>query len=315
MDELQLTGADGATLWLYRSLPQQAPRGVVLIVHGLSEHGARYAPLAADLARAGFVVYAYDQRGHGAHAVQTGWIAASAGWALLLSDLDQVRAHVARSHTGLPLVLFGHSMGSLVARAYFLHAGQGLSALILSATSYRQGAGARLMRAIARLCGKLRGPRRPSLFLARLIFGSFNLRFRPRRTAVDWLSRDNAEVDRYLADPLCAFLPTPGLWVDLFDGVIQLERAEKHPLNLPLECPVLLYAGSRDPVSLGNWGLKQLARRYRHAGLRQVETRVYPDGRHEMHNETNREQVLNDLLSWLQRSLPPPAAPGASAEQ
>jgi len=139
--------------------------------------------------------------------------------------------------------------------------------------------------------------------MARLVFGGFNLTFWPRRTVADWLSRDPAEVDRYLADPLCAGLPTPGLWRDLFGGVRELEcgerQAERAPGQLLPVCRVLLVAGSRDPVSLGKFGLGQLLRRYRAAGVGSVDMRVYPGARHEMHHETNREAYLDALVDWL----------------
>lgn len=301
MESQQLTADDGTTIWLYRWLPAVAIRGVVLVVHGLSEHGQRYARFAHDLNLAGFAVYAYDQRGHGAHAELRGWFAEQEGWQRLQLDLDQVRATVAASHPEQPLYLFGHSMGSYVARQYVLNHGDSLDGLVLSALGYRQGVMASVMRAVTRTWGRVVGERQPSRFLVRLIFGSFNLMFWPRRTPADWLSRDPLEVDRYLADPLCASFPTPALWVDLFGGVRALEQAEKRAPTLPSGLPVLLLAGSRDPVSRGKFGLNQLARRYRAAGVQQIDRLVYPGGRHEMHNEINRSKVMRDLVEWFDR--------------
>lgn len=303
MEPIQLTAQDGVSIWLSAWLPVEPARGVVLISHGLSEHAARYEHFARDLTLAGFAVYAHDQRGHGAHAEQLGWFAEQDGWERLLTDLEQVRAYVASQHPGLAVCLFGHSMGSFIARSYFLRYGASLSVLVLSATGYRQGGMARVMRFVARQWGRVVGKRQPSRFLARLIFGGFNLTFWPRRTPADWLSRDPLEVDRYLADPLCAFFPTPALWVDLFGGVMAMERAEKQARGLKFDCPVLMVAGSRDPVSLGKFALRQLTRRYRAAGLKQIEQHVYPGGRHEMHNEINRTKVMRDLVAWLDSHL------------
>ncbi|TDR80371.1 alpha/beta fold hydrolase [Paludibacterium purpuratum] len=300
MDSLQLKAPDGADISLYRWQPAGAPRGVLLISHGLSEHGQRYDRMARELCLAGFVVYALDHPGHGPRAEVPGFFAERDGWRRVLDRLDVVRRHLDDTHPGLPLTLFGHSMGSFVARCYFLQHGEGLAALVLSATGYRQGVLARVMRRVAMAWGGLVGRQVPSRFLARLIFGGFNLTFWPKRTAADWLSRDADEVDRYLADPLCAAFPTAGLWVDLFGGVVAMERSEKHAPDLASACPVLLLAGSRDPVSLGYFGLNQLAARYRAAGLSQVEVRVYRGGRHEMHNEINRDAVIRDLVLWLE---------------
>ena len=300
MQAFNLDAADGETIRGWCWLPVMAPRAVVLIVHGMGEHAARYRRFADRLAEAGYAVYAHDQRGHGERPRRRGWFAAEQGWNKVVDDVDTVRAHAAARHPGVPLLLFGHSMGSFVSRAYLLRHGQGLAGLVLSATGYRQAWLARLMRRVAGLAGRLGGRLQPNAFMSRLVFGSFNLSFLPARTAVDWLSRDAAEVDRYLADPLCGFHFTPALWQDLFGGIIALEAGERRGRHLP-RCPVLLMTGSRDPVSLGYWALRQLARRYRRAGLDDITLRVYPGGRHEMLNEINREAVTADILAWMAR--------------
>ncbi|SME92426.1 alpha/beta hydrolase [Pseudogulbenkiania subflava] len=300
MQAFTLDAADGEILRGWCWLPVTAPRAVVLIVHGMGEHAARYRRFADRLAEAGYAVYAHDQRGHGERPRRRGWFAAEEGWNKVVDDVDTVRAHAAARHPGVPLLLFGHSMGSFVSRAYLLRHGQGLAGLVLSATGYRQAWLARLMRRVAGLAGRRGGMTTPSRGMSRLVFGSFNLSFLPARTTVDWLTRDPAEVDRYLADPLCGFDFTPALWQDLFGGIIALEAGEKRGRDLP-HCPVLLMTGSRDPVSLGRYALRQLARRYRRAGLDDITLRVYPGGRHEMLNEINREAVTADILAWMAR--------------
>ena len=300
MEAFTLSAADGETIRGWHWLPAGEVRGVVQIVHGMGEYAARYRRFAASLADAGYAVYAHDQRGHGEWPRRRGWFAAEQGWNKVVDDVDTVRRHAAAQHAGLPLFLFGHSMGSFVARAYLLRHGRGLAGLALSATGYRQAWLARLMRRVAGLAGRRGGMTTPSRGMSRLVFGSFNLSFLPARTTVDWLSRDPAEVDRYLADPLCGFDFTPALWQDLFGGIIALEAGEKRGRDLP-RCPVLLLTGSRDPVSLGHWALWQLARRYRRAGLDDITLRVYRGGRHEMLNETNRDVVTADILAWLDR--------------
>nr|WP_199067834.1 alpha/beta hydrolase [Chromobacterium sp. ASV5] len=302
MQRFELAAADGCAIHGARWLPDLPPRAVVLIAHGMSEYATRYARLAARLAAEGYAVYAHDHRGHGPHARTRGWFAAVDGWRKVVDDVETVRSHASGQHPGVKTVLLGHSMGSFIARAYFLRYGDKLSGLALSATGYRQRPLARLLRGAARLAGRLGGRDRPSRFMAALIFGSFNLGFLPARTRMDWLSRDASEVDAYLADPLCGFEPAPGLWVDLFGGIIELENGEAAGQGLNRRCPVWLLAGSRDPVSLGRLGLGQLEIRYRGAGLADVVVSVYPGGRHEMFNESNRAEVEADLLAWLARA-------------
>lgn len=306
MEHFTLQAADGHCIHGCHWQPPagQPLRAVLLISHGMSEYAARYQPLALQLAQQGIAVYAHDHRGHGPHAAHHGWFAAAGGWGKVVADVDSVRQYMASRHPGLPLILLGHSMGSFIARQYFLQHGAQLDGLVLSATGYRQRPLAWLLRQLARLVGKLGGANLPSAFMARLIFGSFNLGFFLARTRVDWLSRDMAQVDAYLADPLCGFDPTPGLWADLFGGIMELEQGEAAARSsLSRSCPVYLLAGSRDPVSLGRLALGQLEIRYRDAGLLDVSSKVYPGGRHEMFNETNREQVVADLQQWLDGAI------------
>lgn len=306
MEHFDLLAADGHRINGCCWLPPegQAVRAVLLIAHGMSEYAARYQPVALQLAAQGIAVYAHDHRGHGPHAAHQGWFAAEQGWDKVVDDVECVRRHAAAQHPQQPLLLFGHSMGSFIARSYFLQYGEQLSGLLLSATGYRQRPLAYVLRAVARLAGRLGGMNAPSRFMARLVFGSFNLAFIPARTRMDWLSRDRAQVDAYIADPLCGFDPTPGLWIDLFGGIIALEQGEATAAGrLPRHCPVYLLAGSRDPVSHGRLALGQLEIRYRDAGLIDIHSHVYPGGRHEMLNESNRAEVLQDMQAWLDRVI------------
>lgn len=301
MQTFALATQDDYTIQGVYCLPQQTPRAVLLFCHGMSEHAGRYVPLAQRLAAAGYAVYVHDHRGHGRSAVLPGYFAEANGWDKVVDDVREVADHIAACHPDVPLVLYGHSMGSFIARAFFLRYGHRLSGMVLSATGYRQRFLARVMRGVARLAARLGGAANPSRFMTSLVFGSFNLGFMPARTKLDWLSRDPVQVDAYIADPLCGQHPTPQLWIDLFGGIMALEAGEAAGRGLALSCPVWLQAGSRDPVSLGKFGLGQLAARYRQAGLRDVTVTVYSGGRHEMHHETNHAELEADLLAWLNR--------------
>ncbi|OHX12108.1 lysophospholipase [Chromobacterium sphagni] len=309
MHRTTLEAADGVAIPLCQWLPAAEPRAVLLISHGMSEYAARYQRFAEVLAAAGYAVYAHDHRGHGESPTARGFFAERDGWRKVVDDVEAVRRHAAASHPGLPVMLLGHSMGSFIARAYFLRYGGLLSGLLLSSTGYRQRPLARLLGAIARFLGRRNGWDRPSRLMAALVFGSFNLGFIPSRTRMDWLSRDAAEVDAYLADPQCGFDPTPGLWADLFAGIVEMERGEAAGDGVNRRCPVLLFAGSRDPVSLGRLALGQLEIRYRDAGVLDLQSKAYPGGRHEMLNESNRAEVEGDILAWLARVVPADCAP------
>jgi len=312
MQTFSLTAIDGAAIPVCLWTPAGPPRATVLISHGMSEYAARYHRLATRLAGAGYLVVAHDHRGHGMAPAVRGHYADADGWNLVVDDLRVVQEWVAMQHPGLPQLLFGHSMGSFIARAFFAIHGEQLSGLVLSATGYRQRWLATVLGRVAGWQGRKHGFAAPSRFMARLVFGSFNLGFLPARTSFDWLSRDPHEVDAYRFDPLCGFDVSAGLWRDLFGGIVELEAAEARGTGLNTGCPVWLLAGSRDPVSLGRFGLNQLARRYRAAGLTDVTVTVYPGGRHEMHNDIRRDEFECDLLDWLDHHLLAEVTPQAA---
>jgi alpha-beta hydrolase superfamily lysophospholipase len=280
------TGRDGTAITAYRWEPAGAPRGVVQLTHGMGEHLLRYDHLATTLAAAGFLVQGQDHRGHGATARSAdalGQLGAD-GWHGLVDDIDVL---VERSHQRMedvPVVLLGHSMGSFAAQQYMLdHSGR-IAGLVLSGT-----AAIDLME--------------PGLDLDRPIdLSAFNATF-PNRTGYEWLSRDDAQVDAYVADPRCGF----GLDVEGGKAMFARARDVADPNRLAgirKDLPVHIMVGDRDPVN-GQLALVDvLVERLRAAGLTDVTLTVWPDARHEIFNETNRDEVEADLLAWLDRVVP-----------
>jgi alpha-beta hydrolase superfamily lysophospholipase len=281
--------------------PASNPRRVVVIAHGMAEHAGRYDALARFLNQHDCAVWALDHRGHGG-SVGTGskgHFADRDGFRLVVGDLIALVQQARARHPGLPVVVFGHSMGSFVARAALLVEPALFDGVVLSATGFRQAPLARVMARIAAWDGRRHSAAQPSALMRKVVFGTFNLRFWPKRTGFEWLSRDPAAVDAYIADAYCGFDCSAQLWHDLFEAIIAMEHGEARPAGLPVNLPVWLLAGSHDPVSMGGLGCKQLASRYRAQGLRDVTVTIYPKGRHEMLNETNRQAVFDDLAAWL----------------
>lgn len=303
---LTTTASDGTSLHTYRWLPDGAPKAVVQIAHGMAEHAGRYARFAEALTGAGYAVYANDHRGHGHTAPvgpDHGYFADKHGFATVVTDLHAL-TDVARSENpGLPIFLFGHSMGSFLARAYAAEYGSELAGLVLSGTAGDQGALGKVGRAIAATESKLRGRRHVSPVMDKLSFGQYNAAFKPARTNFDWLSRDRAEVDKYVADPLCGNTFTSGFYVDLLDGLSHIHNPAT-TAKVPKGLPIHLVSGSKDPVGNNTKGVEHVARQYREAGVASVTTRYYLEGRHELLNETNREEVTRDLIAWLDGHLP-----------
>lgn len=306
--------ADGTALSVNRWSPDKnvaPPRAIVQIAHGMAEHSGRYARFAEALTARGLVVYANDHRGHkgtaGTHE-NSGYFADHDGWDTVVDDMARVMAAARDEHPGLPVVLFGHSMGSFLARAFAVEHGRELTALVLSGTAGDPGiqgaAGAR----IARLEARLRGRRHRSTLMDKLTFGQYDRAFAPTRTRFDWLSRDAAEVDAYIADEWCGEVFTAGFYVDILGGLARV-NSDGYVARTPKQLPILIFSGAKDPVGGNGKGVREVADRYRRLGIEDVTLVLYPDGRHEMLNETNRDEVTGDVIAWIERHLP--AAPGS----
>jgi alpha-beta hydrolase superfamily lysophospholipase len=298
-----LTTADGVDLFTYCWLPAQQPKAVVQIAHGLAEHAARYARLATALNAAGYAVYANDLRGHGRtvkSAADLGFFAERDGWRKCVDDLWQLNRHIAATHPGLPIVLLGHSMGATLAEQFMgdPDRGNALVGVVLSGANGKPTALAKIGNAITRAERLRLGARGKSKLVQSLTFDAFNKNFAPARTPFDWLSRDPAEVDKYVADPLCGFPATVQLWIDLLGGWAAVSRPA-HRNRVPKSLPLYLISGGRDPVSGNTRQLEPWMAEYRAAGLVNLAHRFYPDARHELFNETNRDEVIADLIRWL----------------
>ncbi len=296
-----LAAPDGAARFVYAWLPEGTPKAALQVAHGLAEHAGRYARLAEDLTGAGYAVYAGDHRGHGRTApapADLGFFAESEGWRKCIDDLGQLHRRIAADHPGRPILLLGHSMGSFMAQHVISERGDDLAGAVLSGSGGKPGALASAGRLVARIERWRLGPRGRSDLIHSLSFGAFNKPFAPARTPCDWLSRDTAEVDKYIADPLCGFRASVQLWIDLLDALGNVTAAARQA-RIPKRLPIHVISGSRDPVGENTKSVKQLLDAYRAAGLERVTHRFYPDARHELFNETNRDEVTRDLVTWL----------------
>ena len=278
--QFRFEAADGASIAAFRwAATGVQPRAVLQVAHGMGEHARRYlAPLTPVMA-AGFVVYAEDHRGHGYTAPGKEALGdfGENGAEAVIEDIAQLTAIARAENPGLPLILLGHSLGSFFAQAYVFDHGGEIEGLALSGTAAfgdRSGPAKRLDQ-----IGE--GAEKP-------------------RTPYDWLSRDEAEVDAYIADPLCGFSRQPSS-ADSFARVAARLRDAAEISKIPKDLPIYIFVGDKDPINQDLALLKPLVDRYQAAGLQDLEVKVYPGGRHEMLNETNRAEVVADLLAWLER--------------
>ena len=298
----EFVAADGRRIRLRECRPDGEAAGVIQILHGLAEHSARYDRFAADAAAAGYLVVTHDHRGHGPDhgGERLGHFADDGGWQRVVGDVAAVNAAIRQAASDVPLTLLGHSMGSYVAQSFLMQHPQSADRLILSGTTWPDRREVRLARWLAQLVALVRGKRRQAFLLDRMSFGKFNDRFAPVRTPFDWLSRDEAEVDRYVDDPLCGFVASNRLWIDLLGGLLEIGTREALS-RIPAGLPILILGGEADPVG-GRSGLARLADEYRATGHDDVTLKIYPGARHEMLNESNRSEVTADILGWLNPS-------------
>jgi alpha-beta hydrolase superfamily lysophospholipase len=274
------------------------------IVHGMAEHGGRYLGFAEALTAQGYAVYAQDLPGHGqtvSTASDLGFVDSPNPFRHMLDAVHAVRAQMVAAHSELPVVLFGHSMGSFLSQYSIAEQGQGLAACVLSGTTSDLGPLRRLGLAINRMQLHLFGPHHRSALTEALSFKAFNRKFAPNRSAADWLSRDPEEVDAYCQSALCGFRCTPGIWASLLAAGARFGTLELLQ-SIPKSLPILLISGDADPVCQGALGPQKLAAQYRGVGL-QASAKAYPGARHELLHETNRAEVIEDLLQWLARNV------------
>jgi alpha-beta hydrolase superfamily lysophospholipase len=269
----------------------------VHINHGMAEHAARYQRLAQALNKEGYSVVAHNHRGHGTSSTTVlGHYADQQGWQKLLNDIDTVRD--ATCDAASPYYLLGHSMGSFIVQSYMVNTKRNVDALILSGSNYQAAGLAKAGLAVAKFERWRLAANKPSKVLQFVSFGSFNQAFKPTRTDFDWLSKDDTEVDKYIADPLCGFDCTTQLWIDMLSGLIELFTPASFN-QIQKNLPIYIFGGEKDPVGEAGKGLPKLLAAYKKSGQNNVSMKLYESGRHEMLNENNKEEVIEDTVNWI----------------
>jgi len=287
----------------YKWLPdnKSSIKGVVQISHGMAEHASRYEDFAGTLVKSGYGVYANDHRGHGKTAGSLndiGYFAPNNGWSLVVNDMYKLNSIIAKDHPGLPIYLLGHSMGSLLSRSFIIRYGDRLSGVILIGTSGDPGALKYIGILIAKFEMKMKGKKVKSPMLDNLSFGNYNKAFAPNRTRFDWLSRDASSVDKYVNDPFCGDIFSAGFFYDLLTGIKDIGSFSNIE-NISEDLPILLLSGEDDPVGNKTRGVLQVYDLYKKAGIKDVNYKFYPEARHDILNEINKDEVYRDIIEWL----------------
>lgn len=297
----RLKTRSGADLNLYSGMPKDDVKGVVHINHGMAEHAGRYERFALALNEAGYAAYAQDHRGHGstkAPNASRGIFAAKNGWDAVMDDVADVNTHIAAQHPGTPIICFGHSMGCIIAFNHILREPQSIAGAALWNSGVETGALAAVFLRVLKIQRFFKGSDVPSGLAQKATFETWNKQFAPNRTDFDWLSRVDAEVDAYIADPMCGFDVSIGLWLDVLEGIY---FAASNPIlaELPKDMPIHLQAGTQDPCTENGKAMQNIENRMKKQGMSNVTFNLIEDARHESLNEIGFEQTTTEFVAWL----------------
>lgn len=279
--------------------PAKKPKAIVQLAHGMVEHIGRYNEFADYLVENDIFVYGNDHRGHGKTGEKQGlfgYLADEDGFEKTKNDLLQITSKIKQEYPDTPLILLGHSMGSFLARNYIQENSALINGVILSGTGHYP----KLTSHLAKYIASTLPPKEKSKLMNSLSFHSYNKHFKSRKTNFDWLSADEKVVQTYMEDPLCGHIPTARFFHDLMDGIITIHN-KKLNKSIRSDLPMLLISGVEDPVGDYAKGVWKTAHLYNETGLENVMTMLYEDGRHELLNEINRDEVYQAIYHWILR--------------
>lgn len=285
--------------------PDKRPKAVVQISHGMAEHIDRYHPFAVFLVQNGFHVIGNDHRGHGRTGENInamGYFSDTEGFEKTVEDLHVITDHIKDQFTNVPIILFGHSMGSFLARRYIQMYSSDLTGVILSGTGSQPTIAINAGKLIAKLEMWRKDPKTPSPLLNKLAFGRFAKQIKNAKTSFDWLSRDNEQVKLYIDDPRTGFTPSSSFFYDLFQGINMIQDLTKVN-GIAKELPMLFISGEKDPVGDRTIGVKKAVKQYEKVGIKNIHTIIYPESRHELLNEVNKAEVYRDIIDWINKQL------------
>lgn len=306
-EEFYFDSRDGKSkLYAVRYMPDtENVSGVVQIIHGMAEHMGRYEEFARFLTDKNYVVVGEDHLGHGKSVGEgqvQGYFCAQDPATVVVRDSHRLKKMTQQLYPGVPYFIVGHSMGSFMLRSYIARYGTGIDGAVMLGTGMQPAALIKTGKTLVRVIKLLGGAKRPSKFLDKIAFGGSNQKIERPRTEKDWFTRDEAVVDKYLADPDCGFIFTANGFGTLFE---LMDRAcgSKNSKNIPAQLPVLFLSGDKDPVGEYGAGVERAYNALKEAGVQDVEIKLYPENRHEVLNELDKENAMKDIYNWMQKQM------------
>lgn len=303
MDKYIFNNSEGSSITYYKWGSTKNPKAIIQLVHGMSEWVGRYNYLAEKLVDEGYLVYGHDHCGHGNSSKSSdelGYIGKKNGFYLMIEDIKEVNSIIRKENEDVPVILFGHSMGSFLSQRYLEEYGETIDGLILSGTNGKPKAFTKTGLLVCKIEMMLKGDRNRSKLMDKLSFGGFNSSVENPKTGFDWLCSDKNEVDKYIEDEYCGFVYPTKFYRDLINGLWDIHKPENLNKIKKLNIPIYIFAGDRDPVGYMGKGIINLYDTYYKIGVNDLKYKLYKDGRHEMLNEVNRDEVILDVISWIE---------------
>lgn len=288
-----------------RWIPEEAPKAVLQIVHGMAEYVERYHDFAVKMAEQGFLVVGEDHLGHGKSVAEGGtygYFCENDPATVVVRDVHRLKKLTQKEYPGVPYFIMGHSMGSFITRNYLCKYGTGIDGVIIMGTGMQPKALIRMSKMVAAVQKVFCGSKHVSKFIDGIAFGSYNKRIENPKTKVDWLSKDAEKVAAYVEDPLCGFTFTVNGFQTLFELIWRLNQKE-NLANMPEALPVLFVSGTDDPVGDYFVGVERAVDSFKEVGMKDITVKKYETGRHELLNEPEWEQVAGDIYAWLSEKL------------
>lgn len=282
---------------------EQTPKAIIQIAHGMAEHILRYDDFANNLLSNGFHVYGSDHRGHGKTGESQGllgYFSEADGFSKVVNDLYEVTKQIKQQYPAIPIILFGHSMGSFITRKYIQTYSNEIHSVILCGTGFFS----KLTTVPAKILARTLPAKKESKLLNHLAFGNYNKRIDNPYNNFAWLSRDEAEVEKYTVDPFCGFIPTARFFYDLMDGLNHIHQP-KNNLTIRKDLPMLIISGDADPVGNYGKGVFKVANFYEKIGIEQIKTMLIAGAMHEILNETNKLEVYQLITNWINTQIKP----------
>lgn len=279
----------------------KAPICILQIIHGMAEYIERYDEFAQNMAHKGILVVGEDHLGHGKSVGENGtygYICERDPATVVVRDAHRLKKMIQEQYPGVPYIILGHSMGSFILRNYLCRYGTGIQAAIIVGTGMQPKAALAAGKIVAAVQKLFKDSKYPSGLLNAIAFGSYNRKIKGNRTVMDWLTKDEKIVDAYIQDPLCGFTFTINGFQTIFELVSRLYKRENLE-KMPKELPVLFVSGADDPVGDYGKGVNKACRSFMDVGMENVQMKLYSDDRHEILNETDRENIYEDIYLWI----------------